>query len=250
MNGLAMALLGSGEFEPWTEPIDRWLLARSPRQAGPVLILPLASAPEGGDVFDRWGDMGLAHYGELGIPAQVVAMRTREDADRGEFVELLASASGVFFSGGNPAYMARALTGSAFWAVLCAEMRAGLPYAGCSAGVNSLGQSALDSTALAFGREPWQPGLRLFPTTWFGVHWDMVDTYIPGARDFIIGSVPPDCRLVSVDERTAMVGDGSEWSVLGTGRASVLEEGAWREFGPGERFALDLPMSFSEPAPA
>ena len=28
-NGLSFALLGSGEFEPWTEDVDRWLLDRA-----------------------------------------------------------------------------------------------------------------------------------------------------------------------------------------------------------------------------
>src|SRR5207247_11167709 len=65
------ALLGSGEFEPWTAEVDRWLLERT-IGSGRVLILPTASAPEGDAVFNRWGDMGLAHYEELGIPAEVV----------------------------------------------------------------------------------------------------------------------------------------------------------------------------------
>ena len=59
------ALLGSGEFEPWTEEVDRWLLERT-TGSGRVLILPTASAPEGDAIFNQWGDMGLEHYGSWG----------------------------------------------------------------------------------------------------------------------------------------------------------------------------------------
>src|SRR5439155_11002014 len=80
----AIALLGSGEFEPWTEEVDRWLLERATGD-GSVLVLPTASAPEGDPIFDGWANLGLDHYAQLGIPAQVVPLKTREDADRSSF---------------------------------------------------------------------------------------------------------------------------------------------------------------------
>lgn len=42
------ALLGPGEFEPWAVGVDRWVLARARTGDPRVLILPTASAPEGG----------------------------------------------------------------------------------------------------------------------------------------------------------------------------------------------------------
>lgn len=45
MTERSFALLGSGEFEPWTADVDR-LLERTTR-AGPILIAPTAAAPEG-----------------------------------------------------------------------------------------------------------------------------------------------------------------------------------------------------------
>jgi len=97
----AFALLGSGEFEPWAEPVDRWLLDRAAEAGrdGSVLILPTASAPEGDAVFDKWGTMGLEHYAALQAPAEVVPLKTREDAASEELAAGLATASVVFFSG-------------------------------------------------------------------------------------------------------------------------------------------------------
>ena len=30
MSEISLGFLGSGEFDPWSEPVERWLLARSP----------------------------------------------------------------------------------------------------------------------------------------------------------------------------------------------------------------------------
>src|SRR5262249_42041700 len=155
------ALLGSGEFEPWTEPVDRWLLEHATGD-GRIVVLPTASAPEGDDVFEGWASMGLRHYEETGIAAEVVALRTRADAERAELFDRFRGASAVFFSGGNPASLAATLAGTAAWNCILDEMRRGMAYAGCSAGVASLGESCPDSSV----RDPLnadgsllQPGL-------------------------------------------------------------------------------------------
>src|SRR4051794_26897995 len=61
------ALLGAGEFEPWSEVVDRAILERSPNPDGTVLVLPTASAHEGETVFRGWGDKGVEHYRALGL---------------------------------------------------------------------------------------------------------------------------------------------------------------------------------------
>ena len=138
MSGLVLALLGSGEFEPWTDEIDRGLLAESRVGDGRVLILPTASAPEGDEVFDRWGAAGLDHYASASIPAEVVPLKSREDAERSDVIARLDEASLVFFSGGNPAYLAATLIGTSFWSAVVERLGAGLAYAGCSAGAACL----------------------------------------------------------------------------------------------------------------
>ncbi len=254
MSPLSFALLGSGEFEPWTEEVDRWALARTAPGAGDgqipprVLVLPAASAPEGEQVFKMWADMGLAHYGRLGIDAEVVPIKTRNDADRPEHVARLDGASMAFFSGGNPAHLVSVLSGSRFWEALLSKLHRGtIAYAGCSAGMACLGETAVDSATRSFGPEAWKPGLRLFPNLDFGPHWDALDTYLPGIRDMIVSAVPPGRRLVAIDERTAIAGDGEDWRVMGMGSAHIYLDGAWRHFRTGQRFAEALWRSSTRP---
>ena len=239
MPGL-FGLLGSGEFEPWSEAADRWLLERATGD-GSVMILPTASAPEGEEVFERWASMGLEHYDELGVPADVVPLMTRDDAERPDLVRMLESASMAFFSGGNPAYLARVLLGSRFWAALLSEMDRGMAYAGCSGGVACLGELAIDSTVRDFDSpDLWKPGLRLFPNVYFGPHWDALDRYIPGLQAMFVSAVPAGSTLVGIDERTAIAGDGSEWSVIGAGTVSLIQDDDRRTFAAGTAFRAPL----------
>ena len=76
-------LLGSGEFEPWTTGIERRVLGGA-HGDGSVVILPTASAKDGDAVFERWATMGLEHYAAAGIPAEVLRVKTRDDAHREE----------------------------------------------------------------------------------------------------------------------------------------------------------------------
>ncbi|HYT80182.1 MAG TPA: Type 1 glutamine amidotransferase-like domain-containing protein [Actinomycetota bacterium] len=245
-----MGLLGSGEFEPWTEEVDRWLLDRA-SGVGSVLILPLASAPEGDDVFDRWATMGLTHYESLGIAAEVLPLKTKTDTDRSDVAARLDTASVAYFSGGNPAYLAGALSGSRFWASLLQAMDRGMAYVGCSAGVACLGDVVPDSTVLDFtSPELWKPGLGLFPKLFLGPHWDALNAYVPGLQELFIAAVPPGHRLLAIDERTAVVGDGAEWQVMGNGGAALMEGGSWQTFRPGQGFEATFHATKQPSAPA
>jgi cyanophycinase len=237
MTERSFALLGSGEFEPWTAEVDRCLLEGATR-AGPVLIAPTAAAPEGVDVFQRWARMGLDHYARAELHAEVLELRTREDAFRSDVVERLRDATVLFFSGGNPAYLAETLADTPFWTAVRTALDDGLAYAGCSAGVAALGVRARDSSRRG-SEDGWRDGLRLFPRTLFGPHWDAVDRYVPGATAAIEAAVPPGARLFAIDESTAAIGDGRTWNVAGSGAVAILENGAWRRHASGETFECD-----------
>ena len=85
----------------------------------------------------------------------------------------------------------------------------------------------------------WAPGLGFFPQVLFAPHWDMVDTWIPGAQAFIQAAAPADGHLIALDERTAMVGDGETWQVSGVGGVGVYRAGAWvGEHRAGASFSL------------
>ncbi len=233
---LAMALLGAGEFDAWCEPVDRW--AVDGRGDGRVVIAPTASAPEGDDTFDAWAAKGLEHFAGVGIEAEVLPMKTRQDADRDEIAERIRGASAVYFSGGNPYYLAETLRGTRFWRALLEELDRGQAYIGCSAGVAVLTETTYDTAGDLLSGEVWKPGLGFVRDLLFAPHWNTVDRWFPGATGFIAASVGPGQTLVALDENTAMLGDGADWSVVGEGAIHVLRDGAWTDHTPGTSFRL------------
>jgi cyanophycinase len=232
------SLLGSGEFQPWSESADRWLLERAEGD-GRVLILPTAAAPEGDEVYLGWASMGLVHFSDLKIPSEVVELRTREDANKPEVVARLEGASVAYFSGGNPAYLAATLDGTPFWTRLLERLDEGMGYTGCSAGVACLTELTFDSTSQSL-EDVYKPGLGVIRRAVFAPHWDIVDTWVPGAGAFIVDSVPEGSVFVGLDEDTAMLGDGSWWEVAGKSGIHVKTGGEWTTYRDGERFGLHL----------
>src|SRR5205807_1982532 len=221
-------LLGSGEFLPWAEPVDRWLASSGGGRGGRVLVVPTASAPEGDEVFWRWGTMGLSHYRKLGLEPAVVELKVRGAAFRPEGVAEVAGASLIFFSGGNPAYLARTLRETPFWEAVGAAVGEGCALAGSSGGIAYLGIVTFDPAAAANGAPPerlWVPALGWFKAL-FGPHWDAVERWRPGAHAMLLAGVPEDCAFLGIDEDTAVVGDGTHWEVRGRGTATVQPAGA------------------------
>jgi cyanophycinase len=227
-------MLGSGEFERWSADVERRALASAP--PGPVLVVPAASATEGDAVFDRWAGMGLGHYAEIGLTAELLPMKTRDDADRAELIEQVDRASMIFFSGGKPGYLAKVLDGSAVWEALLRALARGAVYAGCSAGVMVASQRPQEGS----GGSSWTFGLGLVPDVSFGAHWDRMK-YMPGARTFMMARAPRGTWFVGIDERTAILGDGVDWEVAGRGVATVRHEGASTTYAEGERFRTAPP---------
>ena len=242
MSEVSYAFLGSGEFDPWSEPVERWLLARSRTPDGPVLVCPTAAAHEGAESYDGWANKGLDHYRDLGIPAEVLPLKTREDASREDVIGRLGEASAIFFSGGNPARLTQVVLGTPFWQALQAAIVDGLPYAGCSAGVACLTEVTFDSDSQDLD-SVWAPGINYVRNTLFAPHWDIVDTWIPGATEFIAGSVKPGQTFIALDEETAMMGDGRSWQVTGTAKIHVLRGGEWTRYADGDAFELPLEIA-------
>lgn len=223
-----LLLMGSGEFEAWAEEVERAALEGRTQR---VAVLPTASAPEGDRVYERWGAMALEHYAAMGVAVDVVPLKTREDAEREELARSIAGAGMVFFSGGNPRYLADTLRETRFWRALVVALDAGMVFAGCSAG--AMVASRRPDLRPRFGAS-WSSGLGLVQRGSFGAHWDRL-RFLPGARSLVM-SRSRHGWFVGLDERTAILGDGRSWKVFGLGGAMLRLDGSTRVVRAGDRF--------------
>lgn len=239
-----IAMLGSGEFEPWCRPVDEWCVARAAAPGGRVLIVPTASAPEGEDVFRNWASVGTEHYRALGLAPEVLEVHTRTDASDPALADVVAGAKLIFFSGGNPGYLAETFAGTPFWAAACdAVAREETALGGCSAGSVFLGINApyVANEQL----DHWVPGLALLSRAYVLPHFDALNSFAEGLREMLIRERPPGATIVGIDEHTAMYGDGDRWSVTGAGAAWIAEDGTGdlTEYREGDAVVAPLGLS-------
>ena len=162
------------------------------------------------------------------VPVRVAALRERKDAFEEAVLAQLEAASLIYFSGGNPAYLADTLRDTPFWSMVLGALNEGVAVSGCSAGACCLGEIAPDSSQEHRTAKSWfVAGLRLLPGVMIGPHWNMLDSWEPGITRFIIDNTPADQQLVAIDEDTAVVGDGSSWKVFGEGSVNLYNGGTF-----------------------
>jgi cyanophycinase len=227
-----VALVGSGEYLPVMEPVERLLLqGRPPR----FVQLATAAAPEGAASLARWHALGKESAERLGVEQVVVPVVDRTSADDPALAALVEGAGLVYLSGGNPPFLAATLRGTAVWAAIEAAWQAGAALAGCSAGAMALGSAVPDI------RNPLrrtEPGLGATAALSVIPHFDRLAKRFP---DFALNAVtraPAGVTVVGIDEDTALVGGPDEWEVMGRQQVWVLTEGGRQGFRAGETVYL------------
>lgn len=237
MNGL-IALLGSGEYLPVMDDVDRYLLAnceadgRKPR----VVCLPTAAGQEGDKSISRWSRMGVEHFTRLNADVQAVPVIDEKSANDLNHATAVEDADLIYFSGGDPGYLYRTMKDSLVWQAAQRAWARGAIYAGCSAGAMILGREMPDFRALgirstaAFGIIPVasvMPHFNAIPL--FGK--PLVATL---RRRLLDGEI-----MIGIDEDTAIVGKtNEEWTVLGKAKAHVFTKEDSKSYAAGEKFSL------------
>ncbi len=236
MNGL-INLVGSGEYLPVMENVDRHLLSslslngRKPR----VVCLPTAAGREGDTSVNRWSSMGIQHFQKLGAEVSAPRIIDRASAEDAQWESLLEEADLVYFSGGDPGYLHQTMNGSRAWRAAQRAWERGAVYAGCSAGAMILAKR-MPSFRLAGTQE----GFGLMPATFIVPHFDA----IPGIWKPIVFALQKQLkkgeRMIGVDENTALVGRlGGQWTVMGQGKVHVFNREGEMTFTNDQTLTFD-----------
>jgi cyanophycinase len=231
-----IALVGSGEYLPPIQPLDKKLLEHV--QGTPqVVVLPTAAAPDGMGVLERWARMGVEHFGLLGAVVESVMLVTREDAERQDLAEQIAQANFVYFSGGKPRYLLETLQGTLAWEAVLQVYRGGGVIAGCSAGAMVMGGAIFDFPQM------WRmlPALALAPGLAVIPHFDE----LPIAMLSMLNHNNGKTITVGVDGSTALVGREGRWTVYGRGGVTVFEGKKKVRYTEGEEVSLPHEQSQS-----
>ncbi len=238
--GGPIALVGSGEYLPQMEDIDRILLEHVGGGSARIVVLPTAAGLEIAASPQRWARMGVEHFARLGARAKPVGILVRDDALDPQWLPLLEEADFIYFSGGNPQHVIQTLANSPAWDVIRARHAAGAALAGCSAGAMAFGALTLQPRALWRpgqgdgdpSRAPnWYPALGLLGRAIVLPHFERMAARM-GRETLarLAASVPVGMTLIGVDEDTALVrvpdsppvAGPALWQVLGRQGVSVF----------------------------
>ncbi len=234
-----LALVGSGEYLPVMEAVERRLLeGRPPR----FVQLATAAAPEGVESLARWHRKGAESAERLGVEQVVVPVVDRISADDEAVAGLVEGAGLVYLSGGNPPFLADTLRDTAVWAAIERAWRGGAALAGCSAGAMAL------CGEVPSIRRPFKgpvPGLGAAPGLTVLPHFDRFARRLPDTVLRVMSTRDDGVLAVGIDEDTALVGgwrdDPEEWEVVGRQSVWLLTPDGREEHPTGSVVRLPAP---------
>ena len=229
-----MALVGSGEYLPVLDHLERRLLeGRPPR----FVQLATAAAPEGPGSLARWHALGRAAAERLGVQQVVLPIVDRVSADDPELASLVAGAGLVYLSGGNPPFLAATLRGTAVWRAIHDAWRGGAALAGCSAGAIALTDHVPD---LRHPLREAEPGLCAVPHLRVLPHFDRFVGRLPDVLLTRLVDTPAGVTVLGIDEDTALLGGPHDWEVVGRQSVWVMTAGGRTEHPAGSRLTTPV----------
>jgi cyanophycinase len=206
-----LALVGSGEYLPVMHEVEDLLLTRAGERGLPRRYVQLATAAarEGEPTLQRWHALGADAARRLDAEQIVIDVRTRDDANRDDHVEMIRGAGLIYLSGGDPVFLAETLRDTVVGDAILNAWRHGTSLAGCSAGAMALSGFVPD---IRRWRGSGVPGLGAAADVRVLPHFDRWAGRMP---DRLLRPFMGEQALVGIDEDTAIVGGGSLWRVMG-----------------------------------
>jgi cyanophycinase len=205
-----LALVGSGEYLPAMEPVDRYLigqLSRPPR----VVCLPTAAGREGSERIAYWARLGVEHFTRLEARVESLPVIDQESANDALLADAIAAANFVYLSGGKPDYLYNTLAGSLAWEAILAVLADGGILAGCSAGAMILGEKF-------YGFPGWKQGFNFLPGVTVIPHFDEIPQSIVKPLHLLTRN---DLAMLGIEGKTVLVQCGGQYEVVGSGGIHV-----------------------------
>ena len=225
-----LALVGSGEYLPPMEAVDRYLLGQL-KTAAHVICLPTAAGTEGPEPIAYWSELGEAHFSRLGAEVESLLVIDQPSANVPEIAERIAQANFIYLSGGKPDYLYRTLANSLAWAAIMEVLNKGGVMAGCSAGAMIMGERIP-------GFPGWKPAFGLLPGVIIMPHFDEIPS---GMINTLHVLVRGKYTLLGIEGNTALVGSDDGYKVVGSGGVVVWNQREKRRYTEEQRVSWMKP---------
>jgi cyanophycinase len=224
-----LALVGSGEYLPPMEPVDRFLLERLPG-APRVVCLPTAAGAEGPGRIAYWSNLGLQHFSGLGVPVESLPIIDRQSANDPRLVERIRLANYIYLSGGRPDYLLDTLKNSLAWGAIQAVLTEGGLLAGCSAGAMIMGERVP-----AF--PGWRKAFNLVPGVVIVPHFEEIPDRFTKVLKLLVGK---GSTLVGIEGSTALFVDHDACEVIGMSSVWLWNKSGKSQYTRGQSVPLAI----------
>ena len=214
----AIALVGSGEYSVRMQELETELLHRaiSMGKKNTYVQIPTASSHEGEASRAKWKRLGQEQSDRIGSTCIYLPIHDRDDAFNPQFVDAIADAGLIYFSGGDPHRVAEIFSNSPVWDAIVSQWHSGSSLAGCSAGAMAFG-----GTIMGIRKSSHSPGLNLLPNIEVIPHYDKMLGWLPDRVASFITKNTSGSTLIGIDENTALVHTDA-WRKFGTGKVHIL----------------------------
>lgn len=231
-----LALVGGDEFKSGNEDQDRLLVEH--RGDGPAYVLATAAARQQPDravaTAQRW-------FTSLGLDVFDLQVLKRSDASSGRLVELAEHGGFFYLTGGDPGLVVDVLHDSPVWHAIVRAWLGGAALAGSSAGAMAFGEWSLVRKRYPGHQERrCKPALSLVPNVAVAPHFE---TFGHRWIDSVLADPPSgDTVILGIDERSAAVWDGQNWTAHGPGSVTIITGKARSVHRTGAALSLPRPQ--------
>lgn len=228
-----IALVGSGEYTPAMQSVEEMLI-RDGVAAGKREIfvqIPLGAGQESAERIDYWQSLGKQQADRIGVEQAFLPILNSDDATNTDYADLIESAALIYFSGGDPRYLAESLGGTAVADALRRAHESGSSIAGCSAGAMALGPTVPHVRGMPHHRTT---GLSLVPDIEVLPHYDKYFRFVSDAWMHALLANDDGAFILGIDENTALISlENNDWQVHGHGKVHVLKGGETASYPAG-----------------
>jgi cyanophycinase-like exopeptidase len=243
----ALALVGSGEYLPVMQDLESALINSGISKGKPnkFLQIPTAAGEESAERLKFWESRGADQARRIGTVQEFLPIFKREDAFNNKYISLVKDAALIYFSGGDPGYLANALYETPLWDEIKKNWLAGASLAGCSAGAMAFSSDVPNFFRM---KEEGIPGLNVIPHIRPIPHYNKFFGWIPDSAAKIVMKAPDGTVIIGIDEDTALITgleeettlDNNIWRVYGEGSVHILSGAPTARFKVGELVNLQV----------
>ncbi|WP_299271788.1 cyanophycinase [uncultured Psychroserpens sp.] len=209
------------------EFIDEGILYHVVRESGGVnskiVVIPTASS-----IPEEVGDNYLSAFETLGCKnVSVLDIRSKEDSEKQESIDLIKSADCVMFSGGNQSKITDKIGGTIIHDILLERYKneEGFVIAGTSAGAMAMSNEMIAggsaSEAFVKGAVNMYQGLSLIPSLIIDTHFIKRGRF--GRQSEAIAKFPNLVGLGLAEDTGLIIKNGNDCTIIGSGMVIVFD---------------------------